>query len=76
VFFVGPYRRGQGLSALAAKYIGDEIAAATKAGGVVSGAATMVRLFETDHLNNRNVTQFLTVDGITFTAVPLFRHRS
>jgi len=56
VFFVGPYRRGQGLSALAAKYIGDEIAAATKAGGVVSGAATMVRLCETDHLNNRNVT--------------------
>src|SRR5215469_18029063 len=32
--FFGPYRRGQGLSASAGKYIGDEIAAATKAGGI------------------------------------------
>jgi len=51
--FFGPYRRGQGLSASAGKYIGDEIAAATKAGGVSSGAATMVRLLETDHLNDQ-----------------------
>ena len=51
--FFGPYRRGQGLSASAGKYIGDEIAAATKAGGVASGAATMVRLLETDHLNDQ-----------------------
>jgi len=51
--FFGPYRRGQGLSASAGKYIGDEIAAATKAGGVSSGAATMVRLLEMDHLNDQ-----------------------
>jgi predicted GH43/DUF377 family glycosyl hydrolase/dienelactone hydrolase len=51
--FFGPYRRGQGLSASAGKYIGDEIAAATKGGGVASGAATMVRLLETDHLNDQ-----------------------
>ena len=51
--FFGPYRRGQGLSASAGKYIGDEIAAATKTGGVASGASTMVRLLETDHLNDQ-----------------------
>ena len=51
--FFGPYRRGQGLSASAGKYIGDEIAAATKTGGVTSGAATMVRLLETDHLTDQ-----------------------
>jgi len=51
--FFGPYRRGQGLSASAGKYIGDEIAAATKTGGVTLGAATMVRLLETDHLNDQ-----------------------
>jgi len=50
--FFGPYRRGQGLSASARKYIGDEIAAATKTGGIASGAGTMVRLLETDHLND------------------------
>ena len=51
--FFGPYRRGQGLSASARKYIGDEIAAATKTGGIASGAGTMVRLLETDHLNDQ-----------------------
>src|SRR5215467_14625511 len=51
--FFGPYRRGQGLSSSAGKYIGDEIDAATKAGGIASGAATMVRLLETDHLNDQ-----------------------
>ncbi len=51
--FFGPYRRGQGLSASAGKYIGDEIAEAEKAGGTASGAATMVRLLETDHLNDQ-----------------------
>lgn len=51
--FFGPYRRGQGLSASAGKFIGDEIAAATKAGGLTSGAATMVHLLETDHLNDQ-----------------------
>lgn len=51
--FFGPYRRGQGLSASAGAYIGDEIAAAEKNGGVTAGAATMVRLLETDHLNDQ-----------------------
>ena len=51
--FFGPYRRGQGLSASDGKYIGDEIEAATKRGGVSSGAATMVHLLATDHLNDQ-----------------------
>jgi dienelactone hydrolase len=51
--FFGPYRRGQGRSASAGPYIGDEIAAAEKKGGVAAGAATMVRLLETDHLNDQ-----------------------
>ena len=48
-----PYRRGQGLSASAGPYIGDQIAAAEKAGGVSAAAATMVRLLETDHLDDQ-----------------------
>jgi carboxymethylenebutenolidase len=51
--FFGPYRRGQGLSASAGPYIGDEIAAAKKKGGMQAGAATMVRLLQTDHLNDQ-----------------------
>src|SRR5712692_3011245 len=51
--FFGPYRRGQGLSASAGPYIGDEIAAAEKKGGISAGAAAMVRLLETDHLNDQ-----------------------
>src|SRR5256886_4500978 len=51
--FFGPYRRGQGLSASAGKYIGDQISAATKTGGLTAGAATMVRLLETDHLDDQ-----------------------
>src|SRR5205807_7328146 len=51
--FFGPYRRGQGLSASVGTYIGDEIAAATKTGGLASGSAKMVRLLETDHLNDQ-----------------------
>jgi carboxymethylenebutenolidase len=51
--FFGPYRRGQGLSASAGPYIGDQIAAAEKAGGVSGAAATMVRLLETDHLSDQ-----------------------
>jgi len=51
--FLGPYRRGQGLSASAGPYIGDQIAAAEKAGGIAAGAATLVRLLETDHLNDQ-----------------------
>ena len=44
--FFGPYRRGQGLSASAGPYIGDQIAAAEKSGGISAGAAAMVRLLE------------------------------
>ena len=51
--FFGPYRRGQGLSASVGPYIGDQIAAAEKAGGVSAAAATMVRLLETDHLDDQ-----------------------
>jgi carboxymethylenebutenolidase len=41
------------LSAAAGPYIGDQIAAAEKAGGVTAAAATMVRLLETDHLDDQ-----------------------
>jgi carboxymethylenebutenolidase len=51
--FFGPYRRGQGLSASAGPHIGDQIAAADKAGGTSAAAATMVRLLETDHLDDQ-----------------------
>jgi dipeptidyl aminopeptidase/acylaminoacyl peptidase len=51
--FFGPYRRGQGLSADAGPFIGDQIDAARKAGGIHAGAAAMVRLLETDHLSDQ-----------------------
>lgn len=51
--FFGPYRRGQGLSASAGPYIGDQIAAADKKGGMSAAAETMVRLLQTDHLNDQ-----------------------
>ena len=51
--FFGPYRRGQGLSASAGPYIGDQIDAAVKKGGTPAGASVMVRLLETDHLNDQ-----------------------
>src|SRR6202790_109405 len=51
--FFGPYRRGQGLSASAGPYIGDQIDAAEKNGGLSAGAAAMVRLLETDHLQDQ-----------------------
>jgi dienelactone hydrolase len=51
--FFGPYRRGQGLSASAGPYIGEEIAAAEKRGGTAAGAAALVRLLETDHLQDQ-----------------------
>ncbi len=51
--FFGPYRRGQGLSSSAAPYIGDQIAAAEKNGGISAGSAAMVNLLETDHLNDQ-----------------------
>ena len=52
VFFM-PYRRGQGLSADAGRYIGDDIAEARKRGGVKDGAATMSRLLSTDQLEDQ-----------------------
>jgi carboxymethylenebutenolidase len=51
--FLGPYRRGQGLSASAGPYIGDQIAAAVKKGGAAAGAEAMVHLLQTDHLDDQ-----------------------
>jgi carboxymethylenebutenolidase len=51
--FFAPYRRGQGLSASAGPYIVDEMDEAEKAGGPAARSATMVRLLETDHLNDQ-----------------------
>jgi carboxymethylenebutenolidase len=51
--FFGPYRRGQGLSASAGAYIGDQIAEAKKKGGIAAGAAIMVHELETDHLQDQ-----------------------
>jgi carboxymethylenebutenolidase len=51
--FFGPYRRGQGLSAQAGPFIGDEIDMAKKEGGIPVAAATMVRLLETDQLDDQ-----------------------
>ncbi len=51
--FFAPWRRGQGLSAEAGPYIGDEIQATWKSEGVNVAAATMVRLLEGDHLNDQ-----------------------
>src|SRR5262245_25840050 len=52
VFFM-PYRRGQGLSAKAGPYIGDELEAARKRGGETERSATMVTLLSTDHLEDQ-----------------------
>lgn len=51
--FFAPYRRGQGLSASAGPYIGDQIEAAEKTGGPAAASATMVKLLETDHLDDQ-----------------------
>lgn len=51
--FFGPYRRGQGLSVQAGPFIGDQIDAAKEQGGMAAGAATMVRLLETDHRDDQ-----------------------
>jgi carboxymethylenebutenolidase len=52
VFFM-PYRRGQGLSADAGPYIGDELAAARRRGGKSEASAALVRLLTTDHLDDQ-----------------------
>ena len=49
----GPFRRGQGLSAAAGPYIGDQIAAAEKKGGMAAADAEAVRLLQTDHLDDQ-----------------------
>ena len=51
--FVMPSRRGQGLSKSAGPYIRDEINASIKSGGMSAGVATMIRLLETDHLDDQ-----------------------
>jgi dienelactone hydrolase len=51
--FFMPFRRGQGLSLSAGPYIMDEINAARESGGARAGAATLVRLLETDHLDDQ-----------------------
>ncbi|PYU91112.1 MAG: hypothetical protein DMG08_16130 [Acidobacteria bacterium] len=51
--FFAPYRRGQGLSASAGPYIMDQIRAAVTRGGLGEGASTLVRLLETDHLDDQ-----------------------
>jgi dipeptidyl aminopeptidase/acylaminoacyl peptidase len=52
IFFM-PYRRGQGLSADAGPYIGDEIEAARKHGGIEEASATMTRLLATTQLEDQ-----------------------
>lgn len=52
VFFM-PYRRGQGLSAKAGPYIGDELESARKRGGKKERFTTMVTLLSTDHLQDQ-----------------------
>jgi carboxymethylenebutenolidase len=52
VFFM-PYRRGQGLSASAGRYIGDEIEDAKRRGGLEAGAAVQLRLLQTEQLDDQ-----------------------
>lgn len=51
--FFAPWRRGQGLSADAGRYIGDEIAASWEMGGPAAADRTAVHLLETDHLQDQ-----------------------
>lgn len=69
--FFGPYRRGQGLSAQAGPYIGDQLDAAAKKGGIPARAAEIVRLLEGDHLSDQRAglawlrgTSFVRPDAI------------
>ena len=52
VFFMA-YRRGQGLSAQAGPYIGEQIAEAQRRGGMQEGAATMTWLLGAEHLQDQ-----------------------
>jgi len=51
--FFAPYRRGQGLSSEAGPFIGAEIGAALKAGGMAAGDATLVRLLSGAQLDDQ-----------------------
>jgi dienelactone hydrolase len=51
--FFMPFRRGQGLSLAAGPYIMDEINAARASGGARAGAAKLVTLLATDHLDDQ-----------------------
>src|SRR5688572_186158 len=51
--FFAPYRRGQGLSADAGRYVMDEIASARARGGMPAAAEEMTRLLVTDHLDDQ-----------------------
>jgi len=51
--FFGPYRRGQGLSMQAGPYMGDQLDAAMRRGGVPARTAEIVRLLEGDHLSDQ-----------------------
>jgi dienelactone hydrolase len=51
--FFAPYRRGHGLSKDAGPYIVDEMNASAKTGGRAARSATMVRILETDHLQDQ-----------------------
>jgi dipeptidyl aminopeptidase/acylaminoacyl peptidase len=59
------YRRGQGLSDQAGRYIGDEIADARKSGGLAAAAATMTRLLKTEQLQDQSAA-FQWLKGQTF----------
>ena len=51
--FFAPYRRGQGLSQAAGPYVGDEIDAAYKKGGIAVATTTMLRLLQTSQLDDQ-----------------------
>jgi len=51
--FLMPYRRGQGLSAAAGPYIGDEISSAFAHGGMAESERTMTRLLSGEHLQDQ-----------------------
>ncbi len=48
-----PYRRGQGLSREAGPYVGNEIDAARKAGGLGRAQTLLARLLATDHMDDQ-----------------------
>lgn len=52
IFFM-PYRRGQGLSAEAGPYIGDQISRVEKESGKSSAADRMIELLTKDHLDDQ-----------------------